>query len=728
MSYSSTSGRFLISFLALSILIFLFILYSNTRKITNSPDEEEFLDAAISDDLKKLKETFPKIRRVDVFPENWKCTALFFASKNVNLEAVQFLIERGADANGRGDCYSTPLIEAINEGSYEIVKLLIKRGADVNKKNRDKQNPLKAAIDNPILSAQFSNQIAKLLIESGADVNGEKESFYTSTPLFSASIKSDLELVRLLLNAGANVNAADNMGNSVLSALMSFEWAPEESDSIYKITELLLAANAEINSVDVEGNSVLTKAALNPSLPLKMMQLLLDRGADVNSINSTGDSALSLLIENYRLWHETKDLTRRKIKLLIKEGANIHLKNTKTGCTPLQLSIRSDIPEISKLLILGGAEINSNSECEIVSLSEAAFYDSAETVKLLLDHGSQEINTQKQNGTPLINAVQNGNFSLVKMLITQGANIDAQHTVEGCTALYYAARHGSFATTKYLLDQGAITETKEPCKNSILIAAVLSDSYSTVKLLLDYGLKDVNGQNDEGTPLTVAASYSSLSILRLLLERGAEINLQDNKGDTPLNALVKGANFNDNNDLKWNVIERAKFFIQHGAQVNLQNKEGVTPLLNSALRYPYDLTKLLIDKGADVNAKSDFGCSILLKAVSVKWIYSREDIWPEELNQQYRTAKLLISKGADVNAKNGDGYTVLMAAIWPGKTSAKLAKLLIDHGADVNAKSKNGLTPLQKAINENQLEVMHLLLEKGAKNESRGDSNLKWRL
>lgn len=719
MSDSSTSYRFLISFVALSILIFLFIFYSNSKKIANSVEEREFLDAAKSNDLRKMKETFPKIRHVDVldFYPSMECTALFFASRKGNLEAVQFLTEHGADANGKGDCYSTPLIETISYDSYQIAKLLIERGADVNEKNRDEQSPLMVAINNPLLSSKPSNQIARLLIESGAKVDGEKESYYARTPLIEASVKGNLELVQLLLNAGANVHATDRFGSSALSALMSFEWTSEESDLKFKIAKLLLAANAEINSVDEEGNSVLTKAALNPRLPIKMIQLLLDRGADVNSINKIGDSALLLLIENYRLWSgRDQDLARRKIKLLIKKGANIHIKNTKEGCTPLQLSIRNDIREISELLILGGAEVNSISKCEIVSLSEAASNDSAATVKLLLNHGSLEINAQKENGTPLINAAQNGNFSLVKLLITHGANINVQHAAEGCTALYYTARHGSSTITKYLIDQGAVVETKTPCKNSVLLAAVISDSYSTVKLLLDSSLKAINGQNDSGTPLTVAASYSSQAILPLLLERGAEINLQDNKGDTPLNAFIKNLSFHYNSPPGFDVVGRAKFLIQHGADVNRRNKEGITPLLRSILSYRYDLTKLLIENGADVNAKSDFGCSILLKAVSVNGYYMSDDIWSKELNQQYKTAKLLISKGADVNAKNKDDYSVLMAAIWPGKTSAKLVKLLIDHGADINAISKNGLTPLRKAVKENQWEGIQLLMEKGADN------------
>ena len=78
----------------------------------------------------------------------------------------------------------------------------------------------------------------------------------------------------------------------------------------------------------------------------------------------------------------------------------------------------------------------------------------------------------------------------------------------------------------------------------------------------------------------------------------------------------------------------------------------------------------------------------------------------------YNMIKLLIERGADVNAKSKDGNTALITATSYGRIEN--VKLLIDKGADINAKSKNGGTALIWAAKMGRTEIIKLLLEKGA--------------
>ncbi|MCD6046295.1 MAG: ankyrin-3-like, partial [Gammaproteobacteria bacterium] len=128
-------------------------------------------------------------------------------------------------------------------------------------------------------------------------------------------------------------------------------------------------------------------------------------------------------------------------------------------------------------------------------------------------------------------------------------------------------------------------------------------------------------------------------------------------------------------------------------------KEGLTPLHCWARWDEGDnpTAQLLLDKGADVNAKDKEGKTPLFYAVNKKDV-SR--------------AQLLLDKGADVNAKDKEGNTPLFCAVH--NKDVPLAQLLLDKGADVNAKDSDGLALLHLAVQKQDEPMVRLLLEKGA--------------
>jgi ankyrin repeat protein len=130
--------------------------------------------------------------------------------------------------------------------------------------------------------------------------------------------------------------------------------------------------------------------------------------------------------------------------------------------------------------------------------------------------------------------------------------------------------------------------------------------------------------------------------------------------------------------------------------VDTRDERGATPLMHAAAFGNLPTMRLLIEKGADVNARNNANATAL--------IWCARD--PEK-------ARLLIAKGADVNAQSRQGRTALMvAALRPG--NSKIIALLLDKGADPKPETRTGMTALHSAATAGDPASIQLLLAKGA--------------
>ena len=180
-----------------------------------------------------------------------------------DIQAVEEYLDKGGNVNLQDEPGMTPLHHAVNDdwkGShFKMVKLLIERGANVNAIDDTHHTPLHWA---------SNKETAELLIDSGANVNA-KTKRTGETLLFSAthgaaqgaskSYRTYLDLTKMLIAKGANVNVKLKSGDTVLHQVVRSYSEKHASE----VSELLIANGAKINERNIRGNTPLDEALLN---------------------------------------------------------------------------------------------------------------------------------------------------------------------------------------------------------------------------------------------------------------------------------------------------------------------------------------------------------------------------------------------------------------------------------------------------------------------------------
>ena len=428
-------------------------------------------------------------------------TPLHYAAKYGKLEIARLLIEKGANVDEDGDRDSmTPLEYAAKYGKLEIARLLIEKGANIDALNTFGKNALHYAAEYGKL------EIAWLLIEKGADVTIKDEDGklfweYVKEEDFRKEMKALYELRRL------GGGAKDSLGRTPLHKAA-------ENDYL-KTARLLIAAGAEIDAKDNKGwTPLLTAAFFEKS---KVAKLLIEKGADVNAKNRNGMTVLHLAahFENFL----------EVAIMLIEKGANVNAKNI-LGWTPLVFAVRFNISKVAKLLIEKGAKVDAkdnNGKTSLHFVGERG--DNVEIAQLLIAAVANLEARDNDGETPLFSATFFGKSKLAKLLIEKGAKVDAVDK-NGRTSLYLAVQRGSLESAKVLIDAGADVNSGQP-----LLEAATLGNVAIARLLVRKGA-DMNArQSSTGkTALHYAAEYGQPEIAQLLAKSGADVNIKDNDG------------------------------------------------------------------------------------------------------------------------------------------------------------------------------------------------------
>lgn len=626
---------------------------------------------------------------VDAKPSDNGRTALQAAAEGGHLEIVRLLIEDGvADVDQDAAPYGgrTALQAAVEAGHFDVMELLLENVASIvaDPAGYKGRTVLQAAAE-----AGHVQVVRDMLKEEPTEVNAKPAKSYGRTALQAAAGAGQLEVMELLLDAGAKVNAAPapEYGRTALQA------AAEAGH--LQIVKRLLASGAEVNTGGSKygGRTALQAAASSGHIGI--VQILLENAAEVNAETSEIDGRTALQAAA-AAGHPIL------VELLLEKGAKINDLRQLDGFTALQAASVAGNLDIVHLLLAKGAEIDAGpSELEgRTALQGAAGAGYLDVVNLLLEKGA-DVNAEPattDGRTALQAAAEAGYLKVVQLLLENGAQVNAAPaSARGQPALQAAARAGHLDVMERLLEEDVdVNADPSPTGRTALQAAAEGGHHAVMERLLFEGA-DVNGSpaKDNGrTALQAAAGVGHLDAVKWLLKNGAEVNAPPaTNGRTALQAAAEAGHLH--------VIE---WLLDNGAKVSAApaKDRGRTALQAAAGAGHLDVVKWLSENGADVNAPPAPNGRTAFQAAAEA--------------AQLDVMEWLLENGAEVNAEPGPdkGRTALQAAAEAGHL--QVMEWLLDNGADVNAPpaQDNGRTALQAAAGAGHLDVINWLLENGA--------------
>ena len=239
--------------------------------------------------------------------------------------------------------------------------------------------------------------------------------------------------------------------------------------------------------------------------------------------------------------------------------------------------------------------------------------------------------------TVLMHAAATGTIPIMQAVIDAGADVNAKNT-RAATALHWAV--GDAAKVKLLLLNGASVDAKTvEGRTPLFAAATMPGGVAVMRHLLEAGA-DVNAATLVGTTPLFPAVNVSAEATRVLLEHGADPNRATRAGVTPILFTRDAA-----------VVA---LLVAKGADVLARSKVGETALMDAAARGDLAAAKILLERGADVNAVDHRGYTALVLAAHFD-------------GDAVELVRLLLARGANIDAK-ADGETALSLAARRGET------------------------------------------------------------
>ncbi|OHE94398.1 hypothetical protein CORC01_10326 [Colletotrichum orchidophilum] len=648
-------------------------------------------------------------------------------------DAVRFLLSKGANANvkWRG---SSPLIAASKGGYDEIVDMLLNNGANINEattiKSRIRRRVGRTALWEA--AANGHETTVQLLLERGAAVNTNADS---STPLIAASMHGEVKIVKLLLGAGATVDALGNhtYATDITALISASSWGEEE------VVSLLLENNAD---VFVKGDSGETAwDAYTEHRPGGVGHLLVSHIAkmDDSALNNPGFKYSECLGEAARL--NDKDLvglflSRESViaggqycysrqdaleqaatggyedilLMLLEKGANANDQSFRTEAyddviLALQYAAAEGHQRIVQLLIRKAAKINGCLDNDDLKgpLMEASRRGHIEVVRLLIGNLamvdapgpmqlSQGIGCTSALDAALESASSEGHSDIVTLLLEQAG------VVQNPTFIYEASIHGHVEVVKLLLASGADPNIPHREYCTALEAASEEGHVEVVRILLDSGI-DVNTRTLRNRTALLAASHrGQREVVELLLQCGADPNLEAD-GQQPT-AIQEAFADHHGYVAAVRMQDTARVLLDHGADPDPppfkgSNMKGLgTPLLEASTIGFKDIVEILLAKGVRLSIQN-------LGALSAAAAGGHMDI-----------VEMLIRNGLDdtvaTHTRREEYTKTLRYASSRGDTG--VVHLLLENGADGNA-LVGGRTALEVASEEGHLEVVRMLLD-----------------
>ncbi|KAI8625558.1 ankyrin repeat-containing domain protein [Xylariaceae sp. FL1651] len=425
-----------------------------------------------------------------------------------NVPQMRFLLNNGANINGRNENGQTALICAVLAHQLDAIRFLLEAGADRGTRNagRGGKPPLFHAVDVEDRAA------VDLLFEHGANVNQKDDS---SQPYFVNLITGETppEWIALLLQHGADAGTQDLYGRRVVVLALQNRKSVEDRE---QVVELLLRHGADPNVSDLSGSSLLFLCAQQGRHAL--VHRLLGLGADPNSRGVSGTPVLAMAVER-----NDRDLA----ETLLGVGADPNTRDISGTCV-LTTAIKRNDRALVKMLLGHGADPN-----------QADIYGTPAVLSVLCDRTIGPADRE----------------DLLAMLFAHGAQANKKD-MYGVTALEHALAAPTTTTTSSPSSPSPSSAPNADADAATAAAAALK----IPELLLKHGAdpnQRLTKAAGEPTLLTHALRGGQWDLVRAALACGADANLADKSGRTPLLLAVLGGS-----------EDAVALLLRHGADVN----------------------------------------------------------------------------------------------------------------------------------------------------------------
>ena len=416
-----------------------------------------------------------------------------------------------------------------------ILKTLFKLGHAANK-SCNTETPLMVAV------GTHDEEIIKLLLENGADPN-LYDNRDEMNALALAIILNEVPVIKLLLSYGAKIN------NACCRSMTPLQLSVNKSSEVAK---LLLQNGANIHQV-LQSNS----DAINLSKPpliyaidtnnLYLASILLEHGEDINQCyGECSNSPIHLA---------TMKGSEDMVKLLIQFGANLNKRNGR-GDTPLGLALHQKTigRNICEALLSAGCSWRKGSMINVFQKLYPPFHIAAflghdfhlQFLETLLNRSKEsageKTDTTNVIGISRMKAKHNLSISerVVDLTMSEGQELVNLQAVDKSTALFMSILGGSLNIAEFLLQKGADPEIT-CCYGNLIHGAVMASNKAEEVLNFAFRFNlHIDMFNDDGnTPLILSARNSNPNICEMLIKHDASLNMKDRRfGETALSASV----------------------------------------------------------------------------------------------------------------------------------------------------------------------------------------------
>jgi len=293
-------------------------------------------------------------------------------------------------------------------------------------------------------------------------------------------------------------------------------------------------------------------------------------------------------------------------QLLVAKDATVDAFNAFNE-TPLRYAVNGNQLDVAEYLLEKGAEVNKKDKNHYrTSLHVAAMKGYLNMCKLLVSQGASIDALDLFNNTPLCFALSRKQSEVARYLLDIGANPSVLHA---------PARDGDLRVCQKLLANGATIDALDSQNRTALWYAVKSGESSSTKYLLDNGANpNVRGGHLQNTILHAAVEENDLNMCQILVAMGANIDALDLQNGTPLMYAVK-----------YNRSDVARYLLENGANPN--TKGGI--LHQAANQGNVGLCQLLVSKGADIhtfNSNNETALMIALNKIFLSNMYCQRDL------------------------------------------------------------------------------------------------------